>query len=69
MAIVLYAHRRRAGTGFHRRPFEVAEDGRACRYNLRLLQADQFVTSEQVLLRDLPSEVSPAEGAAMCWSS
>lgn len=43
-------------------PFEVAEDGRACRYNLRLLQADQFVTSEQVLLRDLPSEVSPAEG-------
>lgn len=42
-------------------PFEIEEDGRACRYNLRLLQADQFVVSEQVLLRDLPSEVSPAE--------
>lgn len=48
----------RAYTAF---PFEIEEDGRACRYNLRILQADQFVTSEQVRLRDLPSGVSPAE--------
>lgn len=49
------------GRAFSAVPFIVEDGGQTCRYNLRLLQAGEFVTREIVRLSGLPESASPVE--------